>query len=379
MPTPPLSDALAQEALDAYEQCDHSKRRAAKLLGIADSTFTNRFNAARSRGLHLSEGARDSATKAGLGGLEVRGGHRRVYDEDGKQIDTVRYSVPQPDLSDTFLERMAVAFESIPAAPPIIQSETSAAGKIALFPQSDVHMGVDITADRGGTTYNPDLALERMRDGFAQTHAAIPACETAIILDNGDLTHANDDKDATPRSDHRLKVTNSHRKNLELCVIAKDWQIQMALERSERVIYRSNRGNHDPNTPDTVGIALKLRYRDEPRVTIDDSERETWIYQRGLVFLAAHHGHGIKPEKLAANIPPNFPEDFGRSRFWYLLTGHLHNPRQDTFGAFTWFQLPAICAMDQHTADMGYNDTAAMRAMMFCERAGLKHDMTVRF
>jgi len=28
---------------------------------------------------------------------------------------------------------------------------------------------------------------------------------------------------------------------------------------------------------------------------------------------------------------------------------------------------------------MGYADTAAMRAMMFCEDRGLQHDFTVRF
>ena len=343
------------------------------------SSIYRKYQAAKKNGIEFSDGARNSVQSAGLGFGEAKGGHRRVYDEDGKQIDTVRWSVPQEQFTEEYLERIADVFSNIPASPPIVQSEHSQAGKIAFFPQSDVHLGVEITADRGGKDYSPKIAMERMRDGFSQTHAAIPPCETAIILDNGDLTHANDDKDATPRSDHRLKVTGSHRQNLELSVTAKAWQIDMALERSAQVVYRSNRGNHDPNTPDTVGIALKQRYKDEPRVNIDDSERETWIYQRGKVFLAAHHGHGIKAEKLAANIPPNFPKEFGLARYWYLFTGHLHNPRQDTFGAFSWFQLPAICSMDQHSADMGYTDTSAMRAMMFCERGGLKHDMTIRF
>ena len=382
MATHNLTTEQFQQALDCYDE-HGSERRAADALGISRGAFANRIRQARKwqekQGLHLPAGMRESMKVADLDGVTIDGGWI-MTDENGNVVKrSTRYSQKTEVLSEEILGKISAAFESIPAAPPIIQSEHSIEGKIAFFPQSDVHLGVEIKSDRGGQDYSPDIAVERMRDGFAQAHAAIPPCETAIILDNGDLTHANDDRDMTPRSGHILKVTGSHRQNLDLSVTAKAWQIDMALHRSARVIYRSNRGNHDPNTPDTVGIALKQRYRDEPRVTIDDSERETWIYQRGKIFLAAHHGHGIKAEKLAANIPPNFPVEFGQSRFWYLFTGHMHHPRQDNFGAFIWYQLPSMCSMDQNSADLGYTDTSAQRAMMFCERAGLKHDMTIRF
>lgn len=363
-----------REALDAVEK-HGSIRKAAKALGVSYSAIQERYSRAK-RHLEADPAIKESMVAVGTGMIPA------LVWAKTKSKDGISYSTllkPEHDTKEDYIKLMAEAFSDIPAAPPIIQSEHSQQGKIAFFPQSDVHLGVEITRDRGGTDYNPDTAMERMRDGFAQTHAAIPPCETAIILDNGDLTHANDDKDATPRSDHRLKVTNSHRKNLSLSAAAKAWQIDMALQCSARVIYRSNRGNHDPNTPDAVGLALQHRYHNEPRVKIDQTERETWIYQQGAVMLAAHHGHGIKPEKLSAYIPPNFPAEFGASRFWYLFTGHLHHPRQDTFGAFTWFQLPSICAMDQHASDMGFTDTAAMRAMMFCQRGGLKNDITVRF
>lgn len=378
MPTPPLTDAECLAALEAFRRHHKAYQPAADELGLKKTGLEYRIKVGRARGLDVDPAIRAGMAATGMTSVPPGGWIKSTKPDENGLTYSFRFTAGQEDEAAA-LDRIAAAFSTIPAAPPIIQSEHSQEGKIAFFPQSDVHMGVEITADRGGTDYNPDIALERMRDGFAQTHAAIPPCETAIILDNGDLTHANCDKDATPRSDHRLKVTNSHRKNLALSATAKAWQIDMALQRSARVIYRSNRGNHDPNTPDAVGLALQHRYHNEPRVLIDQTERDTWVYQRGAVFLAAHHGHGIKPEKLAANIPPNFPAEFGASRFWYLFTGHLHNPRQDTFGAFSWFQLPAICAMDQHTSDMGYTDTAAMRAMMFCERAGLKHDMTVRF
>ena len=50
MPTPPLSDALAQEALDLYEQHRQFKK-VGKLLGVADNSVRQRIHVARTRGL----------------------------------------------------------------------------------------------------------------------------------------------------------------------------------------------------------------------------------------------------------------------------------------------------------------------------------------
>lgn len=375
----PMTDAQA-EVIRLHEERGLSFAQIAKMQGKNAKTVWRLYQRAKRR--RDEQENIDPAIRAGMEeigtGIVPSVGWVKTHGPD--KPPTYSYLLnPDKKTPEELAEIFREAFADIPAAPPIVKSEHSIEGKIAFFPQTDVHLGVEIDEDRGGTEYNPDIAMERMRDGFSQAHAAIPPCETAIVLDNGDLTHANDDRDVTPRHQHRLKVTNSHRKNLDLSVAAKVWQIDMALQRSERVIYRSNRGNHDPNTPDTMGIALINRYRDEPRVTIENSECDTWVFQRGSVFIAANHGAGLKPPQLAANLPPNYPDEFGRSRFWYLFTGHEHNPAQAMFGAFLWFRLPAMCALDQHAADLGYSDTAAMRAMMFCERGGLKHDMTIRF
>lgn len=377
MPTPPLSDELAREALQALSE-HTTQAAAADALGLNRDTFRSRLKTAQTRGLHLSDGIRGAMQNARITQGEAQGGWIvNVDPETGSRVST-RWKMPEQD-SETFLGKIKDAFSGILAAPPIIRSEHSHTGKIGFFPHSDVHIGVDVDADRAGRDYTPDIAVERMKDGFSQLHASIPPCETAIILNNGDLTHSNDDRDVTVKSQHRLKVKGSHRSNLRLAVTATVWQIDMALQRSERVIYRPNRGNHDPNTPDTLTIALQLRYANEPRVTIDTSEREVWVYQRGLVFLSAWHGDKRKPKDVCADLPGLFPDQFGKSRFWYGFTGHYHGPESGVHGAIHWWQLPSVCSPDQHSADANYSDDAAMRAMMFCERSGLKHDMTVRF
>lgn len=362
-----------REALDLHDKLK-SNQKVGDALNISKSAAQQLIAAARAH-----ENADPSVIRAmaAIGATRTPKAFWAKEDKNGNITHSVLMG-PE-DNTESHIDAIREAFSDIPQAPPIIQSEHSQAGKIAFFPHSDVHIGIDIDADRGGRDYTPEIAIERLRDGFSQLHSSIPACETAIILNNGDLTHANDDRDVTVKSQHRLKVKGSHRSNLNLAVMATAWQIDMALQRSARVIYRPNRGNHDPNTPDTLTIALGMRYANDPRVTIDASEREIWVYQKGLVFLSAWHGDKQKPAAVCANLPGLFPDPFGKSRFWYGFTGHFHGAAQGVHGAIHWWQLPSVCSPDQHSADANYTDDSAMRAMMFCERGGLKHDMTVRF
>lgn len=374
-----LSDHLKREAVEAWLNNDRSQLRAARSLDLKYETFKSRLALAKREGYHLSEGARKVVETAKLAPMEAQGGWIHNYDADGKKTGTTRWSALAGNSPEDMVEWIKEAFSNLPAAPPTIRAERSPVGCFKFMPHSDVHLGAIAPADRVGREYSPNIALERLRDGFSQCFSAMQPTSETVILNNGDLTHANDNKDATPRSDHRLKVEGSHRDNILLSITATIWQIDHALTTSDIVRYRANAGNHDPNTPDYLTPALQAYYRNEPRVIIEGSQRLTWVYQRGLVFLATHHGHGIKPEKFAANLPSKFPAEFGASRFWYFMTGHLHSEREDTFGGIRWIQLPSVCGLDQHSDDMGYSDGAAIRAMLFDERAGLKNDYTIRF
>lgn len=347
---------------------------AAEAAGIPGTTMGNRYREAKRRA-ELDPGILDALEQTGISPDKAKFGYRRVQAADG-QFNTVFWRMPEAERA-SILEQIKDAFADLPAAPAIQRPDHVAQGKVGFFPHCDIHLGSEVTADRGGQAYDPDIALARLEAGFNETHAAIPPCEVAIVLNNGDALHANDDTDATPRNKHRLKVKGTHRQNLKLTIGITAWMIDTSLERHGHVIYRANRGNHDPNAPDTLTLALIERYRDNPRVTIDESENDLWVWQKGKLFLAAHHGHGLSPEKFAREIPAKCRREFGSSDFWYYFSAHYHSQRQDTFGGIRWWQLPAICALDAHAADMGYADTAAMMAMMFDTQRGLKTALTV--
>lgn len=369
------SPELLRETFDAWIAHGKNAEQAANSLDRAPSTFKSALKECMEKGMHLSDGAQKAVANAGLSGTEARGGWIHNYDAEGKKIGTTRWNAPEAEVED-YLDKIRAAFEDIPAAPAIAKPERVKENSVAFFPHQDWHLGSVVSEDRVGRAYNQKIAVERLKDGFAQCHAAIPPSKVAIIFNNGDLTHANDDTDATPRHKHKLKVEGAHEDNLEIAVHSTVWMIEEGLKRHETVEYVANRGNHDPGTPCVLRLALAQRYRDEPRVKITDKKREMWVWQKGRLFLSGAHGDGLKPKEQALNIPSKYPREFGASDYWYFFTGHLHSYAAATYGGIQHRQLPALCAIDCHADDLGYTDTAAMTAMLFDLYGGLKNEFT---
>jgi hypothetical protein len=367
MPTPPMSDALGIEALEALAQNNGVAAQAARSIDINVDTFRSRVKLAKDRGLHLSSGARNSMNLSGLGGLEVKGGWIGVFNDDGVKIGNNQWGAPkgQEASSESVAEKIAATLSGIVAIPEIIMGSRPREDVVNLFANSDFHLGAVMPEGKGHRAYNREIAIERVKAGFSELHGSLSPADTAIVLDNGDRLHANDDRDVTVKSGHRLKVEGSHGSNFLLGLETSIWQIEMALTTHNKVIYQANPGNHDPNIPQPLLVALQMRYLNNPRVKIETEESHLSIFQRGRVFISSHHGHGQKPPALAASIQHTFRQQYGVSDFHYLYTGHLHSEKSDTFGGMQWTQLPSIVSTTQYEEEMGFTDTSGIYGASF--------------
>jgi hypothetical protein len=367
MPTPPMTDALCIESIDALAHHNGVAAHAAKSLGINVDTFRSRITKAKERGLHLSTGARNSMNLSGLGGAEIKGGWIGVFNDQGDKIGNNRWSAPvdDPASSESVAEKIAATLSGIVAIPEIIMGSRPREDVVNLFANSDFHLGAVMPAGKGHRAYNREIAVERVKAGFSELHGSLSPADTAIILDNGDRLHANDDRDVTVKSGHKLKVEGSHGSNFLLGLETSIWQIEMALTTHNEVIYQANPGNHDPNIPQPLLVALQMRYLNNSRVKIDTEESHLSIFQRGRVFISSHHGHGQKPPALSASIQHTFRKQYGVSDFHYLYTGHLHSEKSDTFGGMQWTQLPSIVSTTQYEEEMGFTDTSGIYGASF--------------
>lgn len=379
MPTLPLTNEQCLEALEAVKRHHGSILRACAELDIPRGTFRHRLQTAKERGLGMSEGARRAVANAGLNGIEAKGGWIHNYDDEGKKTGTTRWVAEDIQTLEDVAERIRATLEGMEAAPVVPAPEISAKGLLGLHVIADVHMGASITKDEAGAEYNREIAKERLRSGFAHCAQALPACEVCVILYNGDSTHANDDKNRTPKSGHPLKVEGSHQSNLFALEEVIGWQVQAALEKHQRVVLVVRAGNHDPNTPAPLIMAMRAYWRDNSRVTVIDDENPYFVFRMGRVFFATHHGDGAAPAKRAQNLQHKYRQEYGLADFHWFFTGDKHHAKADTFGGVHWRQVPSVISLEQHSHAEGYADTSGMYAAWFDTETGRTSEVTIRF
>lgn len=369
MPTPRLSDDLAREAVQAWIDCHRSRRDAAKSLGIPLGTFTHRLEAAKERGMHLSLGAKQIIDTAHLGYGEAKGGWIHNYDEDGKKIGATRWSAPEMEQED-MAERIRSALDGIPAAEPAEAPARVLSSLLTVYPIADAHIGMMAWGEETGEDYDTKIATQRLKDWMARAIASSPASDTAVILDVGDMTHADDQKNMTPRSGHILDVDTRHFRTLDLTITALAVAIDLALIKHRKVIVRILPGNHNPQAYMAVMFAIAERYRNEPRCEVQKIPGEFFLMEFGKCLIAAHHGDKAKADRMVMALAADHPEEWGRTRHRFLFTGHLHHTKMEDIGGVTWEQLRAMTARDAYSVAHSYSARAQLQAITYDRDAG---------
>lgn len=366
----PVPDEELRRTLDALDTHGGSTSKAAAELGVDGKTVWRRRKMAIERGLHLSPGAREAMQGANLNGVEVGGGYRHVYDNDGKKVETVRWSAPKAELAlESVLERTVEAFSAIPKAPPIPAPKHTNADLLTLYPLFDVHLNMMAWGqETGGDDYDLSLACSDLHMAVGNVMAMSPDSEAAIILVGGDWFHTDDDTNQTPKSRNPLDADGRHFKVLDTGIQVLASLVERAAEKHRRVTVRVLRGNHDEHSHMVLTLALAQRYRGSKRITVDKDPRDMFMTQWGRCMIAAHHGDKQKPERLAmvlAEICPFWSESPHR----IVFTGHRHHQKSDDFPGIVWEQFRAFCPPDAYGAQ--FAPRRAMHAITFSKRSGI--------
>lgn len=196
---------------------------------------------------------------------------------------------------------------------------------LVVYPLGDPHIGMLAWANEVGEHFDLKIAERELCECFRQLVARAPAAKRAIVCNLGDFWHAEDDKQRTPGSGHKLDVDGRHGKVGEVGLALLDTLIATALERHERVEFRSIPGNHDPTSSFWLPQTVRRTYSREPRVTVHDGYSPYQFDRHGRVLLGWAHGDGAKLEALGEIMATDEPEWWGNARFRYWNTGHVHH------------------------------------------------------
>ena len=368
MSAPRLSKAVVSEMMRVLHECGGDKHAAANELGISYNTLKSRLRLLRLRDENVDPAIADSMDAIGTGLVPALAWVKTKGTKDAPGYSVMLKPAAEPP--EATAERVRAALDGLGAISAVTPPETTDADLLTLYPIADVHVGMRSWAAETGEDYDTDAATDRLKSWVGQCVAASPASHTAIVLDVGDLTHADDNSNQTPRSRHSLDVSTRHFGTLDATIQAMAICIELALAKHERVIVRILPGNHNITSYMAIMFALAERYRDNDRVNVQKVPGEFFVYSFGKIMLAAHHGDKAKADRLVHFLADQYAQLWGQTVHRFLFTGHMHHHRSQDIGGVQWEQLRAVTPRDANAISNAYVGRAQLQAITFDRNKG---------
>lgn len=316
-----------------------------RILEVFRLNEGNASAAARQLGLDRRTVARhvDRATRRGLGGTAPAplpdGRHLERMTEEfardpktGEWVATRTWAKSRADTDPRhfsealFAEIARSALEGLPPLPPAGEVPRHDADLSVLIPLADLHLGRKSWGAQTGEAWDLAIAERAFRAALAEVIDRAPPAAEVTLLGLGDLTEADDDTDATPRSGHKQDVDTRHEKTAEAALRLLIWATERLKRKFPLVRVVVLPGNHDERTARMIRIFLRLLHEADPAVAVDDMPSVFWFHRWGDVYLAAHHGHECrKPDQLVGVMATDRPDLWGACPHRYGHMGHLHH------------------------------------------------------
>jgi len=255
------------------------------------------------------------------------------------------------------------ARDEIPRLPPLSLVPRCDEDLLTIYPVGDPHAGLYAWEDETGAKF--DLAeFERVQ--CAAIDALIrstPPSALAIFNDKGDSTHADNNKNRTPRSGHELDVHGRHGEVMRLSIRVKRYQIARLLEKHAKVIVRVDPGNHDPETALHLALVLEALYENEPRVEVITSPNPYWYFLFGKNLIGTCHGDGAKGKDLPGVMAHDAREWWGLANYCVWFVGHVHHKDIKEYTGCTVEYMRTLAASDRHHHGAGYRSRRTLEAI----------------
>lgn len=315
-----------------------------------------------------SEGQAAAMEATGLEPDSAKFGWRIIQHDDGSR-DSVFWDARGQAKEDT-IEVIREAVEGIPAVKPKAPPKHSDSDLLTLLPVADLHAGMMAWGEETGEDYDTKKSMARLEGWVSDCVTRSPKSGRGVILLNGDTLHANDRTNATPQSKHVLDVDTRPFKTIHSLINSLGVSVEVALSWFDHVDVVVRPGNHDRDAYLAILFAMAERYRNEPRVTVDMNPSDFWAIQFGRVMLASHHGDKGKAQRMVLFLADAFPEMWGKTRYRFLWTGHLHHHKSEEIGGMVWEQSRAMAPKDSYAASHSFGSLAELQAITYHRERG---------
>lgn len=225
------------------------------------------------------------------------------------------------------IDRHAEKYEGF--IPPAPAPEITDAETITVYPIGDHHHGMLAWAPEAGEHWDHKYSEASLRAAVNELVRMAPPSELAIVVNLGDMKHAQDDTQLTPGHGNKLDVDGRAAKLDDLLLEMLTGVTDALLRKHARVRWRHLPGNHDPRVAAALAREMRAWYRNEPRVEIMPAHAAHQYDRFGKVLLGYHHGDRTPSSELAAIMAVDEREAWGECTYCHWLCGHVHHKIRD--------------------------------------------------
>lgn len=351
------------EYLDAIDT-HGSIRKAAKALGVAKSSMDESMSRLRAAAARAGYSPAHDMVRTVPDGFLVKG-TSTYYDKDGKPAGQwVKSSIDGQRQAELLKEFAAGLAEEVRGLAPITKPpRRSDEDLMCVYPMGDPHFGMHAWWQDAGEDFDLKKAEALTCGAVDRLVASAPAAHTALLLNLGDMFHADNQKNQS-QSGHQLDVDGRWSKVQRVGLQAMIHCVRRLLEKHQRVVVRINRGNHDGHSSYALALMLSCYFHNEPRVEVDLSPATMWYYRFGKVLIGSTHGDTIKGPDMIPVMAADRPEDWGATAHRYVYVGHVHHQDVKEYrgGVVEYFR--TLAARDAWHAGQGYRAGRDMRLIV---------------
>ena len=365
------------DVVAAYEANGKNQSKTAAQLGIARSTVQWHLSQAAIHG-EIAPELRLTPT-----GFNVKRLTQHVRKEKGEPVLTEEWTqfTPESATYDATLSAIDEVMKKHEGIIPVIPQQVAAsnADLATFYPIIDHHLGLYSWEPETGANYDLTIAQKILRDSLGELVGQAPASDRAVILNIGDFFHSDSNRNRTERSGNVLDADGRYTKILEVGIDLQLYAIELALTKHSCVEVRNLPGNHDPYATVALNSAVRMAFRNNPRVHVSRDPSPFFFWRFGKVLVGATHGDMIKAVDMPSVMAAYAAKDWGETEHRYVYLGHVHHKSiggGERFGA-TWETFQTLAAKDAWASQSGYSSGRSMVAITHHRDSGERYRHTV--
>jgi len=131
-------------------------------------------------------------------------------------------------------------------------------------------------------------------------------------------------------------------------------------------------GNHDYERMYYVGDVIAGWFRNDPNVSVDNSDDPRKYYQYGTNMLMFTHGDKEKAQNIPLIMATEQPEMFAATSHREAHCGHFHKEQVNEYRGIKVRFVPSICPNDSWHKQMGYDSKRTGQAYIWSKERGME-------